>query len=367
MLENPYQPVFELTRGPAVESIHFGAIAISDSQNHLIAWYGDPDLIAFLRSSAKPFQALPFIEHRGHEAYSLTPREIALICASHSGTDEHVAVLQAIQAKTGVKEGDLLCGTHPLSYKPTIDAMRERGEEVTPNRHNCSGKHTGMLAYLLLKKQRGLDIPDEIPYISRDHPLQKEILQTFADMCGLAPSQVLVGVDGCSVPTFGVPLRNAALAYARLADPSGLGSERAEACQSIVSSMMSHPFMVGGPESFDTDLMEATGGKIVCKGGAEGYQALGILPGAIRPGSPGLGVTLKISDGDLGGHNPPTTRYHGNARPAVALETLRQLGALTEGELRSLAGYEPAFKIHNWREIEVGQARPVFQLKRTGW
>jgi L-asparaginase II len=189
-------------------------------------------------------------------------------------------------------------------------------------------------------------------------------LKTFAEMCDLDPGQVAVGVDGCSVPTFGVPLRAAALAFARLCDPGGLPARRAAACHTLTSSMMAHPFMVGGPESFDTGLMETTGGRILSKGGAEGYQAMGLMPGALGPGSPALGITLKISDGDLGRHTSPRCGFKGSARPAVALEVLRQLGALGTAELKALASFGPAFKIHNHREIETGEGRACFILER---
>ncbi len=365
MSDQPYKPLFELTRGRVVESIHYGSVAVVDASGRLVAWYGNPETVTFLRSSAKPLQALPFIEHGGPATFHLTPPEIALICASHSGTDEHLAMVQGIQAKTGVHESDLLCGTHPLSDEPTVEAMRRRGEMITPNRHNCSGKHTGMLAYILLKQLGGEEMPPGLPYISPRHPIQKEIQATFAGMSSLPPEEVAVGVDGCSVPNFAVPLRRAALAYARLCDPSELAADRAQACRTIVSAMVAHPFMVGGPDSFDTLLMETTRGKIICKGGAEGYQAMGLLPGALGPGSPALGITLKISDGDLGGHALPRGRYRGSARPAVALEVLRQLGALSASDLETLSGYGPTFKLQNWREIEVGMGRPCFQLDKA--
>ncbi|MBU1660309.1 MAG: asparaginase, partial [Chloroflexi bacterium] len=126
--------------------------------------------VTFLRSSAKPFQALPFIESGGHERWNLTPREIAILCASHTGTDEHVSVLQEIQGKIEVTQADLLCGIHAPIDAPTREALRERGEEPTPNRHNCSGKHTGMLAHARLFN---FPIAD---YINPEHPVQKRIL-----------------------------------------------------------------------------------------------------------------------------------------------------------------------------------------------
>ena len=189
-----------------------------------------------------------------------------------------------------------------------------------------------------------------MPTSRMDHPIQKEILQNFAEMCNLPVEQVGLGIDGCSAPNFAVPLRSAALAFARLCDPSGLISANATACRKIFCAMTSYPNMVGGPDSFDTHLMQATHGKIVCKGGAEGYQAMGVAPGAAGPGSPALGITFKISDGD----------YRGSARPAVALSILSQLGRdHNEAELDALANLmgQPS-NIYNWRKLLVGKAEP---------
>ncbi len=350
MHPSPYAPILSLTRGETVESIHFGAVAVVNPQNELVASYGDPETVTFLRSSAKPFQAMPFVMHGGVEAYHLSAEELSLICASHSGTDEHVAVARSIQEKTGVKETDLLCGVHGLSHKPTVEAMQQRGEKLTSNRHNCSGKHTGMVAF-----SRLLRLPyslEDHPYIALDHPIQKEIVQNFADMCSLPVDQVRLGIDGCSAPNFAVPLRSAALAFARLSDPSSLPEPKAQACHKIITAMTTYPNMVGGPDSFDTHLMQATGGKIVCKGGAEGYQALGVVAGATGAGSPALGITFKISDGD----------YRGSARPAITLSVLSQLGVLTVQELEKLAKYGPSFNIYNWRKLLVGKAEPCFSL-----
>ncbi len=359
-----YQPVFELWRGQALESVHTGAIAVVASDGQLAASCGGTASVTFLRSSAKPFQAMPFLEHGGQAAYNLTPREIALICASHSGTDEHVAAVQALQARIGIRESDLLCGIHKPYHTGTVEAMLARGEEPTPNRNNCSGKHTGMLAYVRLK-----DLPVQATagapaYIDPHHPIQKEIVQALAEMCGLPVDQVVVGIDGCSAPTFAVPLYNAAWGYARLVEPAGLPPTRTEACQTITQAMTVNPEMVGGPDSFDTHLMQATGGRILCKGGAEGFQALGLRPGARGPNSPGLGIAFKIADGDLAGHSRPQGDPFGHIRPAVTLEILRQLGAISAAELASLADYGPGFPLYNWRKWVVGQGRPCFELER---
>ncbi len=350
MSSSHYQPVFEVTRGRIVESLHFGAIAVVDASGRMLASYGDPQAVTYLRSTAKPFQALPFIEQDGHTQYGLSLQEIALLCASHSGTDQHVQVASSLQAKTGVSESELQCGVHPLDHQPTVESMRQRGEALTPNRHNCSGKHTGMLASA---RMRSLPTAD---YLSSSHPIQQEILHTFAEMCDLPVEHVEVGIDGCSAPNFAVPLYNAALAYARLSDPDSGQVEpqhRRDACRVLVEAMTAHPEMIGGPESFDTHLMQAYEGRLVAKAGAEGYQGLALLPGVLTPGSPGVGIALKVSDGDL----------RARARPALVLEVLRQLGVL--GQLGDgLPGYNLVSPVYNWRKLEVGQARPCFKLDR---
>jgi L-asparaginase II len=357
-----YLPIYELTRGEIVESTHFGAIAIVDSAGKLVAAHGDSQTITYLRSSAKPIQALSFIEHGGQAFFNLTQREIALMCASHSGTDDHVSVVTSIQRKSGVDESDLMCGVHPLSHKPTQEALRQRGEEPTQNRNNCSGKHTGMLAYA---RMLGYPVED---YINPAHPVQKIITQTFSEMSSVPVDQIQIGIDGCSAPNFAVPLYNAALAIARLVDPENasptINPERIAACHTIIQAMIHYPDMVGGPDSFDTHLISAAQGRVISKGGAEGYHILGVLPGVLAPGSPGLGIALKISDGDLKSHTRGVGDSRGQIRPAASLEILRQLGALTDPMVADLADYGPTFPVYNWRKVLVGTGRPCFEVAR---
>lgn len=340
-----YRPLVEATRGPIVESVQFGAFAVVDSSGKLLASQGDPETVTYLRSSSKPIQVLPFVEMGGVEKFGLTERELSILCASHSGTDDHFAVVSGIQKKIGALESQLLCGVHWPIDDETSRALAARGELPTPNRHNCSGKHTGFLAHAIL---RGLPTED---YINPNHPIQKTILQTFAEMCDFPAEKVFIGVDGCSAPVFAVPLKAAAYGYARLCDPKDLSPQRAAACRKITHAMSTHPDMVGGPQRFDTDAMRALGGKIVSKGGAEGYQSVGILAGALGKDSPGIGLAVKISDGDN------TDR----ARTLVAMEILRWLGVISAKEAGELADYG-RHPIRNWRKIEVGELRPCFTI-----
>jgi L-asparaginase II len=355
MINPPYLPIYELTRGDTVESIHFGAAAVVDADGRLLYSYGDPSAVTFLRSTAKPFQALPFFESGGPQKFNLNSDEKAIICASHSGTDEHVATVRSIQTKAGIEENELLCGTHEPYHQETAERMHDQEEELTPNRHNCSGKHTGMLAYVHMMALQGDPFPDNLQYIDPSHPLQKEILSIFAEMCDLPVDQVRLGIDGCSAPNFAVPLKQAALAYARLCDP-GDGhvqpASRANACREITQAMTASPLMVGGPGRFDTRLMELTRGRIVSKSGAEAYQGMGLMPGVLGPGSPGVGIALKISDGD----------DRKKVRTAVTIEVLRQLGVLSIQEMSVLADLGPEYPVENWRKIVVGRAHPTFTL-----
>lgn len=361
MTISSYQPIFQLTRGDIVESLHFGAIAVMEASGRMVAKYGDPELVTFTRSSAKPLQALPFLENGGMPYYGLTLREVALLCASHSGTDEHVSVIRSMQVKMGVSEADLMCGTHTVYDRQTAEAMRERGEAPTPNRHNCSGKHTGMLAF---SRMLGIPTgPEEMAYIDVNHPVQRKILVTLADMSDLKPDEIHIGIDGCSAPNFALPLRCTALAFARLCQPEGLDEKRAEACNLITKAMIAYPDMIGGPDNFDTSLMQIAQGRVICKGGAEGFQAFGIMPGAIKPGSPAMGVAFKVSDGDLKGHNFPAGDPRGHVRPAVTLEILRQLGVFETQDLEKLAEFGPEFPVENWRKLKVGWASPCFKLE----
>lgn len=340
-----------------IESVHYGAAAIVDSGGRLLAWLGNPQIVTYMRSSAKPLQAVSFIESGGDQTYHLTSKELALICGSHEGSDEHVEVVKGIQDKVGVLESDLLCGAHLPFHAPTQAAMLKQGQEPTQNHNNCSGKHTGMLAYA---RMRGLPISD---YVNPDHPIQRTILETAAGMCGLPVEQMETGIDGCSAPCFALPLYNAALGFARLCDPRGLPVERATACRRITAAMMANPVMVSGTGRFDTRLMETCEGRLVAKGGAEGFYSIGIMAGALGAGSPGVGIAIKIADGDISIRKANGDSYN-RAHPAVALETLRQMDYIGQKELEALAvDFGPTKPVLNLRRLVIGVARPVFTLQ----
>jgi L-asparaginase II len=348
-------PLLEVTRGNIVESVHYGSIAVVEASGKLIASYGDPQTVTFLRSSAKPFQALPFVERGGVEYFGLSTRQLAIACASHEGSDMHVQTVEEIQKKVGLQESQLQCGVHLPSDVEAFKSLMRADKQPTPNRNNCSGKHTAMLAHA---RMRGLSLEN---YLDIDHPIQQDILASFAEMCGIPIQEVELGTDGCSAPNFAVPLVRAALAMARLCDPRGLTEARGSACRKITSAMTSHPEMVSGYGEFDERLMRVGMGRIVCKRGAEGYQLIGLLPGALRPDSPGIGIALKVSDGDASRMALDLT-HSTRVRPAVTLEILRQLGALSSEQEQALAAFGPVKPVKNHRGIVTGQSRPVFEL-----
>lgn len=341
-----FTPLVYLTREQEIESVHFGAFAVVRADGKLLKSAGEVrKKKIFLRSTAKPFQALPFIEAGGAEQFNFSKREIALMCASHSGTDEHVHVLRGMQARIGVGDDALQCGVHPPYHDETAIQLHLRNEPLTPARHNCSGKHTGMLAYARL-----LGAPLE-NYLDRAHPVQQHILHTLAEVCSLPVSEVALGTDGCSAPNFAIPLYNAALGLARLSDPRDLPPRRQAACRVIVDAMAAYPYLVAGPKRFDTDLMQIAGDRLIAKGGAEGYQGVAIRPGVLAPDAPGVGIAVKISDGDP----------KGRARAIVTLALLQQLGVLTADELTALAYWGPETAVRNWRKLVVGKGGPLFE------
>ncbi len=353
-------PLVEVTRGRIVESLHVGAIAVVDSRGRLIGAAGDPGHVTFLRSSAKPFQALPLVESGAARAFGLEPQELAVACASHNGSPAHQAVVRSLQLKAGVSPEDLLCGTHPVGDRDEALRLLLAGEKPSVLHHNCSGKHSAMLALARFRWGGSLS-PDGHSYIDPQGPLQQEILRAFADMCVMDPAQVEVGIDGCSAPNFAVPLARAAQAAARLMDPAGLDPVRQEACAQITSAMMDHPLMVAGERRFDTVLMRAGRGRWVSKAGAEGYLLIGVRAGVAGRGAPAMGIALKVSDGDTTMRTEALGESPARAAPLVAIEVLRQLRLVEEDDLEALAGFDRR-TLSNWRGLTTGEIRPAFVL-----
>ena len=334
-------PLSKVIRGSRLEAVYRGAMAVVDARGRLVASRGDADLTTWLRSSAKPFQLTPLVESGAADRFGFSERELAVMAASHNGEEFHVQAVTGILARIGLDASALQCGVHAPSHPPAARALENAGQKPSALHNNCSGKHSGMLAQCVDRK---LPIAD---YLSPQHPLQVTIKQTVAEMTDLSPDSIDVAIDGCSVPTFALPLRNAALAFARLADPSGLSEPRRSALRRIASAMMAYPEMVGGTQRLDTDVMSVGKGNIVVKGGAEGYYGIGLL-------SSGLGIAIKMESGMEDGAD-------GRGRNAVVVEALRQLGALDDDQVTALEHYA-AGPMKNHRKLIVGQVQPCFKI-----
>ena len=263
--------IVELRRGTIAESRHQVHVAVVDAAGKLVAHAGDPDFVTFWRSAAKPFQAMPLIEDGAAEHFRFTPEDLALICASHSSEPGQVARARELLQKIGCSERDLLCGPHRPLSEPVAKDYETRGVRLTAVYSNCSGKHAGMLA---LAKHHGW--PTEF-YTRLEHPVQRRCLAEVSRWTGMPAEEIGVGVDGCGVACFAMPLVSMALAYARLEGP-------------IRDAMLKHPELIAGEGRPCTEMMRAHPGRVITKVGAEGvYSALLVAEK--------LGVALKVEDG----------------------------------------------------------------------
>jgi len=336
-----YLPMVEAWRGDTVESIHFGALAVVDASGGAVASFGDPGLVTFLRSSAKPFQVLPLLAAGAAERFGLTESEIAVMIGSHGGEPFHLEEVRGILARIGLDEGALQCGAHPPMHPPTARGLRRAGVAPTPLHNNCSGKHAAMLA---LAVHLGAPIDT---YLDPEHPVQLLIRQAIEAFAGLPPAAVRLGTDGCSAPTFALPIDSAALMYARLLEPPPDLGPLAAAVRRAVAAMRAHPEMVAGTDRLCSELIRTgAGADLIAKIGAEGFYGL-----ACRRRGRSIGIALKIADGE-----------GQRSRFSAAIETLRQLGTLDDA---AAAGLRERFVggIQSHRGLPVGQVKTIFQLK----
>ena len=338
-------PLVEVWRGPIVESRHRGHLIAVDGAGKIVASLGSPETVTFLRSSGKPFQAIPLVVSGAPDRFGFSEPEIAIACGSHSGEPVHVETVQSMLRKAGLEEGALKCGVHvPFS----ADAARElarTGQRPSLLQNNCSGKHAGMLALA-----RHVGAPTE-SYDEVGNPVQEAIAKTVSQFSDVPLSEIAIGIDGCGVPVFGIPVQAMALMYARLVAPSEtFDAATRNACERIVQAMIAYPEMVGGSKDrLDTELIRAGRGRLISKIGAEGVYTVGVLPSQQWP--KGLGLAVKIEDGD-----------DQRARPPAVIEALRQLRVLSDSDLSALSAYAPTL-ITNRRGERVGEVRAAFSLE----
>jgi L-asparaginase II len=317
--------------------VHFGSVAVVDAGGQLVFAAGDPHYLTTTRSALKPLQALPFVAGGGPDRFGFSREQVALLCASHSGEPRHVTAVADMLKRIGCTPADLQCGIHPPMFYAANDEIPPSDVEFTTLHHNCSGKHTGMLAYCRL-----CSLPTE-SYLDFEHPLQQAIRSAVAHLTDVPERELVAGTDGCSAPNYAVPLDRLAHAFARLATVTA--DERyGSAPATLADAMSSHPEMVSGERRNDLILMRAGRGDWVTKVGAEGVQAIGVR-------SRRLGIAIKVVDGNARGLHPAT----------VAI--LDQLGLLDAEQRAQLESWrEPV--IRNYRGVATGRVTPKVKLEK---
>lgn len=344
-LEGSTEVLIEVTRGSVVESIHRGAVAVCDAHGQVVAHAGDPELPTFVRSAAKPFQAMALFEAGVMERAGLTEEELAVVIASHSGEPFHLRLVESVQQKTGVDVEWLQCGVQPPFDPVTRREMTRSGAAPTQMHNNCSGKHSGMLAVSV-----AIGAPVGT-YIDSEHPVQRGNRQRLATLAGIELGEVDVAIDGCSAPAFRLPLGRFATAIARLTAAGAAGErEPLPGLAACWHAMVDYPEVIAGTrERLDTALMLAAknaGLPLIAKAGAEGTYTIGVLT---KDGP--LGIALKVEDGGERGRN------------AVAIEVLAQLGLLDDSMAAAMREYHRP-RLRNFAGREVGEVRPRFDLRR---
>lgn len=324
-----------VSRGEEVECIHRGDLVVVNLEGDILYSVGDPHKETYWRSAAKPFQVLPLIEAGGIDKYGFTGEELALMSSSHGGEERHVNIVKEIFKKLNSKVDLLDCGiASPMNINAARDVIRGGGN--FQHVHNaCSGKHSAMIALALLK---GFPVKN---YIKLEHPVQQEILDVIADVTEFKREEIKIGVDGCGVPVFHMPIYNMALAYAKLSKPDGVEPEsRKEALRIVGDAMTKNPYFVAGTGRLDTLLMEVTKGRLVAKLGAEAVYCVGVM-------DKGIGIVFKIEDGNYRAIDP------------VIVELLRRLDFISTEEYEKLKD-QWEVKIRNHRKEVIGTIKAVF-------
>ncbi|KAL7952639.1 L-asparaginase II [Trichoderma compactum] len=352
-IPSPNDSYVVIDRNGIVENKHLVHAVVVDSTGQLLLSLGDLSRITLLRSAAKPAQALAVVETGALEQFGFDDVDLALMCASHSSEERHVARAQQMLAKSQHVEDQLRCGGHP-SINPAINReWTKRGFEPTGVYNNCSGKHAGMLAGAKAIAAASDD------YHLLTHPIQTRVRRVVEELAGLDEQDVQWGLDGCNMPAPALPLFHLAKIYAsfaRASDALARGDSTAERVQHmgrIFNAMSRNPEMVGGEGRFDTLLMRAFKGAIIGKVGADGCYGIGLRESE-RTESLGalgaIGIAVKIEDGNL------------DILYAAVAEILEQLKVCSREDIQSLETYHHP-KIRNTMGIVTGTTSFQFSFR----
>jgi len=332
----PENPVLvRVYRGMRIESQHRGAWVLCDPDGTVIDGMGSWKSPIFTRSSVKCLQALPLIETGAARQFEFSDAEIALALSSHNAEAIHTDGVKSVLARLGLDASALQCGSQSPGDPEVRNALRDARARPTAAHNNCSGKHAGFLA---LTQHLGADTDH---YLDADGPAQKLVRQAVLEMTGLADGEMYTAIDGCSAPTFQMPLTALATAFARVANPSGLRAERRSACERMLDSVAANPAMIAGNhQRICTDIARISGGRLFPKVGGEAVYAIGVR-GSERA------LAIKIDDGNYRGMHP------------VIVELLRRFEFAKPDELSALASWEEK-RITNWAGREVGRTEVAF-------
>lgn len=339
-------PLIAFSRGGYLEGVHRGGIAAVSSDGRVLASVGDPGIRTLLRSCAKPFQLMTVFATGADRQFGFTDEELAVAAASHSGEEEHLRLVQAMLGKIGLSEAALHCGTHQPFMPHVVARMAQKGLQSSPIHNNCSGKHAAMLAACLAK---GWTMAN---YESPEHPLQVENRIRTARFADRDPEEIGIAVDGCTVPSFHLSLKAAALAYARIADPDMAPSGENERAERVFRIMNGHPTLGSGSIGrLEAKLMQLFPGRLIAKVGAEAFFAVGIAPGVLD--EYGVGLVVKLEDGIT----------FNRACDPVVVTALEQLGLLKKDHLEALTQFHPQH-VRDCRDNIVGEVDYLFDLRK---
>lgn len=336
----------EVTRGQAVESMHRGAVAIVDADGGVAASWGDIDRPVFPRSAVKLLQALPLVESGAADRLGLTDEELALACASHNGEPAHVALAAGMLTKAGVDAGVLECGSHWPMLDAAARDLAAAGGQPHALHNNCSGKHAGFVCLACVLHGPGVDLRQYVHgYVQAGHPVMREVDAAIEAATGASLADAPSGIDGCSIPTYALPLRQLAQTFARLGTGTHLRPGLADAARRLRQAVARAPFSVGGTGRFDTRVMERLGERVFCKVGAEGVYCAA-LPEL------GLGVAIKMDDGN--------TARAAEVAMAAVIESCLPLDEADAGFMAALS----TVVVRNWNGLVVGELRAHPVLRR---
>ena len=336
----------EALRGDALESAHRGAIAVIDAGGAVLAAIGDVQRPIFPRSAIKLMQALPLVESGAADKLGLAPEELAITCASHGGESLHTQVVARMLEKAGLDASALECGIHWPYHEDATRGLAAAGRLPNELHNNCSGKHGGFLCLACVLSGGGNPRQYARGYIAPEHPVMRAVTATIQAITDFDLATAPRGTDGCSIPTFGIPLRNLALGFARMGTGHGLRPGHARAAQRLREAVAMFPQMVAGTGRFDSRVMQRLGPRVFCKVGAEGVYCA-CLP------ERGSGIAIKIDDGN-------------NARAAevVMAAAIEALLPLSDDDAVFMRGLSDV-RLKNWNGLPVGQLRATPSLRAS--